>query len=226
VAGGLPPAARLLASRVGPHGAAAVVALDGDDLAPALAGLHPAERACAVAMTPSRQRDWIAGRLALRAALAQAGLAVDAPVLADPRGAPALPAGVLGSISHKQGAAAALAGAGDGWRVGVDLERWQPPRADLSSRVLTADERAALAHLEGPARGLAVLLRFSLKEAIYKAVDPFVRRYVGFREVEVWPGDDGEARVTVPDRAALPPALEARWERVGEWLVCTAVARP
>lgn len=232
--------ALLLALRHG-TGAAVAVADAGDDrdeaaarivvvpgrapvpLADALARLHPDEQARAAALAPVRRRDWVAGRLALRAALDAAGLAAAAPVLADDRGAPVLPAGIGGSVSHKRGLAVALAAPAAGACVGVDVEVLAAPRVDIGPRILTEAEREALASLDAAARGLAITLRFALKEAIYKAIDPFVRRYVGFREVAVWPTDDGLARVE-PLSPDLPPSIEAAFTTVGSLLVCTARA--
>ena len=37
-----------------------------------------------------------------------------------------------------------------------------------------------------------------MKEALYKGLDPFVRRYVGFLEVNVVVDGDGRARFAVP----------------------------
>jgi len=217
-----------------PHGIAAAVAIGEvamPGLAPlayedALAALLPEEQARAAELAPVRRRDWVAGRRALRAALARAGLACDAPVLADDRGAPVLPAGVDGSVSHKRGLAVALASPRDpAARVGVDVELLAAARLDIAPRVLTPDERAALADLDASARARAVTLRFSLKEAVYKAIDPFVRRYVGFREVAVWPAPDGTARVDVVPGADLPLAIEAAWITLGDVVVCAARAR-
>jgi hypothetical protein len=60
---------------------------------------------------------------------------------------------------------------------------------------------------------------------VYKAIDPVVRRYVGFREVEVAIGQGGACEVRPVDRAAIPVAIEAEWrEHAGLW-VCTARAR-
>jgi 4'-phosphopantetheinyl transferase EntD len=66
-----------------------------------------------------------------------------------------------------------------------------------------------------------VTLHFAIKEAIYKAIDPYVRRYVGFTEVELAFAGDA---VTVT--TALPFAIEATWrEHAGHWLA-TARAVP
>jgi enterobactin synthetase component D len=53
------------------------------------------------------------------------------------------------------------------------------------------------------------LLRFSLKEALYKALHPFVCRYIGFLEAEVQPVADGTAKV-----ALLSSYFDGEFERV------------
>jgi 4'-phosphopantetheinyl transferase EntD len=193
------------------HGACVIVELGDPDAA--LARLPSAEQELARAMAPFRRGSYVAGRTALHLALAS-----DAAVLSDDRGAPILPAGWVGSVSHKGTCAAALvAPAGQG-HIGVDLEDAAPPRQDIARRILTPREQATL-----PDRAGAVTLRFSIKEAIYKALDPYVRRYVGFTEVEL--EFTGEA-VTVS--TALPFAIEATWrEHAGYWLATArAVTRP
>jgi enterobactin synthetase component D len=192
------------------HGACVIVELD--DEAGALARLAPAERDRAAELGPIRRLDFIAGRTALHLALGS-----DAPILSDDRGAPALPPGWVGSVSHKHGRAAALVAPAGAGQLGVDLELAAPPRVDISRRVMTARE---LAELTDGGRG--VTLRFAIKEAIYKAIDPYVRRYVGFTEVELAFAGDA---VTVA--TALPFAIEATWrEHAGHWLATAyAVAR-
>jgi 4'-phosphopantetheinyl transferase EntD len=68
-----------------------------------------------------------------------------------------------------------------------------------------------------------VLLRFSVKEAIYKALDPFVRRYVAFREMSVSPRADGTAEVRPHLPAAEGPfEIEATWRRTSGLVLTTA----
>jgi enterobactin synthetase component D len=195
-------------------------------LADALATLHADEQRAADALAPLRRRDWIAGRAALRALFAAAGAEPPpAPLASDDRGAPLVPAGWVASISHKRGLAAAVLAPDHGWTVGVDVERAAPPRVDLSARILTDAERISLAALPPEARGRRTTLAFAIKEAVYKAVDPFVRRYVGFREVELAITDDGTAAVRPVDGDAIPLVIEAEWrEHAGLWL-CVARAR-
>ena len=119
-------------------------------------------------------------RAALREAL---GFACDIP--RDDRGAPVMPAGWLGSASNKGGRAAALVAPDDGAgaRIGVDLEHARAPRQPIETRVLTARELAAITDRRDITRS------FAIKEAIYKALDPFLRRYIGFLEVELLAGE-------------------------------------
>ena len=208
------------------HGrAVAIDVADPDDAI--LAELHPDERTRALTLSPIRRREWVAGRRALRHALAVvAPAAAAAPVLADDRGAPVLAAGAVGSISHKRALAVALAAGADGWTVGVDLEVLGPRRVDISERILTTAELATLASTTsaGAARDRAVILAFALKEAVYKAIDPHLRRYVGFQEVQVWPALDGTARIEpLTDWGGL--SLEASWLELDGNLLCTARAR-
>jgi 4'-phosphopantetheinyl transferase EntD len=280
-------------------------------------GLHPLEWDLARGMSGERRNEFIGGRLALRRALSHLRSAPAAagcsqhPLLSCAAGAPILPAGVTGSISHKAGLAVAIAadaapmaggadGGGGGGRVGggaagattttttktravgVDVELAVVSSFDeegrFARRVLTPAERVSLGsaalrqallpaaavaaaaaaaaaagaaggrqqlatrkgggnvcgsggrHRSLPdaaaaaaataaaagegtaalqlqlARGLEVKLRFSLKEALFKALFPFVGRRVAFLEAEVRPRADGScaARLT-----GLPSAMGA-----------------
>ncbi|HEY4013386.1 MAG TPA: 4'-phosphopantetheinyl transferase superfamily protein [Polyangiaceae bacterium] len=212
------------------HGRCVGVHIPEDDatitaLAEAL--LAPEEAAFASGLAKPRRRTWIGGRIALREALARLGLEAPA-VLADERGAPLLPAGIAGSVSHKEHVAVALAAplAGDRVRLGVDVEidvaETRRPHG-VAAKVLADDEQTELEAMTEEEGAREVLLRFSLKESIYKAVDPFVGRYVGFREVSVTPMPDG----TVSVRARLREGesafhIEACWLRADGLVVTTA----
>jgi 4'-phosphopantetheinyl transferase EntD len=204
-----------------PHGLCVGTEESGD-----VASLHPDERQHAERLAPVRRRDWVGGRAALRRAAELLGaVPLDGPVFADDRGAPRLPAGLVGSISHKDGVAVALVAAADGAAIGIDIERWAAPRTDIARRVLIEAELAMLAELDGEARGRAVALRFSIKEAIYKAIDPFVRRRVGFHEVAIAPADDGGCAVTLLPADASALQLEAAWRLHEGRILATARCR-
>jgi 4'-phosphopantetheinyl transferase EntD len=207
------------------HGRCLIVRIPHDEAqlaALAEAALDVAERSHCAGYTLVRRRGWVAGRAALREALARVGVAAPA-VLADGRGAPVLPPGVVGSISHKERFAAALVAPASGARIGVDLEDDVERTTDIASRVLDDDELADIARLGARARERAVLVRFSAKEAIYKGLDPFVQRYVGFKEVSLRLLEDGRAVVS----ANLPPAegpfgIDARWACFDGLILTTA----
>ena len=175
-----------------PFGTCVGVSLPADGAFELPAGLHPVETAFARALPEARRGGWVGGRFALRAALAAAGLEASEPMLSTPRGAPLLPTGAVGSISHKRTIAVALCArqADPRATIGIDVEDLRPLRTDIASRVLTTEELAVLP-AEGPARDAAVLLAFSAKEAIYKALDPWVHRFVGFQEASVAHAADG-----------------------------------
>jgi enterobactin synthetase component D len=188
--------------------------------------LLPAERAVAVELAEARRRMWVGGRVAMREALLR--VEIDAPaVLTDSRGAPILPAGVSGSISHKTKLAVALVARESRARLGVDIEDDVVGSLDISRRVLTDEEVAELAPLAPEARAREVLLRFSAKEALYKALDPFVQRYVGFHEVTVSPETGGSARVALRLNGREGPfAVDVRWLRLESIVLTTARVEP
>jgi len=197
-----------------------------------LARLHADERALFDALPEARRPTWLAGRSALIAALESLG-APRQPIASDGRGAPVIAAGFSGSIAHKPTLAGALAAQFSDAHVGVDVEILVAPRVNIGSRVLTDAERA-----EGGDPAIAVMARFAIKEAIYKAVDRFVGRYVGFKEAELLdlsmaPSSLIEAPVFVETRAILtmaqgegPFVVEASWARAGSFAIAAARVRP
>ena len=135
------------------------------------------------------------------------------PILADAHGAPDLPVHVHGSISHKDNLGVGVAIIDDAGRVGCDIEHCSNAVAPmLANRILTEDERASLGPIQDTnhtgsdlPNNLAycvnskeedVMLRFSFKEAIFKAIHPYLARSVDFTEVEVFPKSNGQAEVT------------------------------
>jgi enterobactin synthetase component D len=207
-----------------PHGRCLAVRLP--DVAPAVDALAesllPAERAFAAGFGPVRRSTWVGGRVAMRLALGRLGVEAEA-VLSDDRDAPLLPAGVAGSITHKQHIAAALVAREPRAKIGVDIEPDVKPRIDVSRKVLAEDEVAELAGMSDDERVKEVTLRFSAKEALYKALDPFVRRYVGFGEVSITPHPDGTARVRMRLASGEGPfAVDVRWQRLEGLVLTTA----
>lgn len=236
-----------------PAGAPSAFALAQIDIPPALSidvdtwlphlvateRLHADEAALVAAMPPTRRATFVAGRLAMRSAMraalaAQSSTDAFAPILRTDRGAPVLPASVAGSVSHKHDAALALMRPITPQRmhVGVDLEH-RPTERDLArpsiaKRILTGPELDALAQLEAePLRHRErIVLSFAIKEAIYKAIDPTVRRYVRFTEVALAFSEHGHLNVSLllPELANGELEVHAHYALHDRWIVATATA--
>ena len=169
------------------------------------------ERTIAASMGPRRVASFVGGRVALRRALALSGLP-EAPITVTPRGAPALPAAITGSLSHKDDVVIALAAVrAAGEHAGVDLEVDEPLRVDISRRVLRPEEIERVPAGDGRDRWVRTV--FALKEAIYKAIDPVVQRYVAFDEVAVDLDASGGASVAFHLDAPAPDfAATLAWQ--------------
>lgn len=146
--------------------------------------LHADERAHAATLSPRRRPEWIGGRLAFARATSELGW----PRVAlgtGHRGEPTVPDGLAGSISHKDALAVALVARADGATLGVDLEALAPARPSIEEIALRPEEREALHRLPDAQRWHALVLAFAVKEALYKALHPRLRRYVRYDEAAV-----------------------------------------
>ncbi|MCA9687382.1 MAG: 4'-phosphopantetheinyl transferase superfamily protein [Myxococcales bacterium] len=186
-----------------PQGRVAVVGAPGrpDGIGgESLAQLHPAEASFAEGLAGWARHDFVFGRLAARHLLGPES----GPVLRAEGGAPAFPDGFRGSITHKRSLAAALLAHRGDWAVGIDLELTTgAPIPALKKRVATVRELERLPENAD----LALVATFAVKEAIYKALWPWVRRFVAFREAHVTlsPTIAGHAEVELDLAAAEGP---------------------
>jgi 4'-phosphopantetheinyl transferase EntD len=207
-------------------------------LGPGFASLTDDERTFFESLSAGRKPTWLAGRIAMHEALRDLGIEAGS-ILTNKRGAPELPVGVTGSISHKRTLAVALAARQEGGlSLGVDLEPVpaSPPaptdpgwdsRPDISNRVMTPEELTALATVAPAERRHEVVLHFSLKEALYKAINPLIGRYVSFQEASVLPHPDGSVTVALAlAKQEGPFVAEARWSEIAGHLLTTAAVRP
>ncbi len=167
--------------------------------------LDPDEAAIAATLRGRRQIEFTGGRLAWRALKPQSG-----PLRTGERGEPLGPSGVSVSLTHKQDLALALVGDAGAGCLGIDLEGDGRERMIIAQRVLRPEELEGVARLPEGERWRAVLLRFALKEAAYKAIHPHLLRFVGFQEATVRLGEHGAAEVTIVTEPTL--VLEAGWE--------------
>ncbi len=132
-----------------------------------------------------RRREFTAGRVCARAALARLGIE-DFPLLSDPDRVPRWPPGIVGSLSHTGSwCGVAVARAEVALGLGLDVERGGPLGARLATRVCTPRELERFARLPGLAGADWPKLAFSAKEAVFKSYYPLARHRLGFQAVEL-----------------------------------------
>ncbi|MCX4092214.1 4'-phosphopantetheinyl transferase superfamily protein [Nocardia sp. alder85J] len=193
------------------HSAEIVGTEQAGDLLPAEAGLLTGREVA------KRRLEVINGRTAARRAMAGLGHG-DVPVLRGDRNVPQWPAGVVGSITHKDGYyAAAVADAGQWRAVGIDAEDNAPLSAGGVTRMATPAEVAWLAEV-GDRDGVHWdRMLFSAKEAVYKAWFPLTGREIGFKDVRVTFGPGaGEFHADIDGHPDIDPALR---DLTGRYLV-------
>ncbi|MBL8934656.1 MAG: 4'-phosphopantetheinyl transferase superfamily protein [Archangium sp.] len=151
-----------------------------------LSRLHPKEAAFASEERGRRQIEVTGGRLAFRAAASAFGADVSAwPLLADSARAPLGPPGLTVSLTHKEDLAIAFVGASDLGLVGIDLEGGPRDRSAIMARVCRPEELSVVQALSEAERWPNVMIRFAVKEAIYKAIAPQLGRFFGFQAARV-----------------------------------------
>lgn len=125
-----------------------------------------------------RRREFAAGRLYARQAMAALGVAAQ-PVAMLPSRAPAWPEGIVGSLAHTDTWCVAAVGRNDDFLgVGLDAEIAAPLSQDVAALVCSADELRALPD------DLTAWV-FAAKEAFYKLYHPRVACFLEFDDVRV-----------------------------------------
>ncbi len=156
-----------------------------------------------------RRAEFLAGRLAARDSVAALCGAPEAPSQ-DAERLPRWPAGIIGSITHSHGLAAAVVGHQRAYEgLGLDAERLLTTERALrlAPQILVNTERAWLASLETSQQGRFVTLVFSLKESLFKALYPLVRQRFYFPDAQLSNWDPASGEVTI----TLRKTLSARW---------------
>ncbi|MGC5018635.1 4'-phosphopantetheinyl transferase family protein [Micromonospora sp. DT47] len=179
----------------------------------------------------SRRRDFTAGRVCARRAMAALGMPA-APLVAAGDRSPVWPAGVVGTITHTRGyCAAAVARRTEVRSVGMDAERHKELSPGVRRLILRPEEEERLARLPGGV-GWPVVV-FSAKETVYKVWHPVVGSWLDFQDAAVDLDPDAgtfTARIN-PERVAAaavadpPSVVTGRFVVAGD-LVRTAAVLP
>ncbi|MGQ7242081.1 4'-phosphopantetheinyl transferase family protein [Salinicola sp. V024] len=156
-----------------------------------------------------RRAEFVCGRLAARHALGALTGSRSTPAQ-DVERLPDWPAGTVGSITHSRGlAAAVVARRPDFEGVGLDAEvMMSAERARrLAPQILVGSEQEWFERLAVESQGEFVTLVFSLKESLFKALYPLVRRRFYFPDARLIAWDAREGSVTIE----LLKTLSSQW---------------
>lgn len=184
------------------------------------AALFPGEARLIARAVDARHQAFATGRACARRALAELGVE-PVEILADQRGAPLWPAGVVGSITHCEGyRASAVAWRDEVACIGIDAEPASDalPRGVLR-RIASEWERTSLSWLRAVQNDIAWdRLLFSAKESVYKAWYPLTGRRLGFldAQVTIHAGGTFDARLSVPGPLI---ADRPRQNFAGRWIM-------
>ncbi|AOX99755.1 hypothetical protein BJP62_04355 [Jeongeupia sp. USM3] len=158
-----------------------------------------------------RRLEFLAGRDCARDALRRAGYDGNAPLAIGDDRAPQWPAGWVGAITHSHGLAlAAVAPAARQCGLGIDVEPWvDAARADRLRAQVGSDSEWQRAPA-GSSDAEWFITVFSMKESLFKALYPQVRRYFGFHDAEVVAAsaDAATLRLTTTLSDACPQSAE------------------
>lgn len=165
---------------------------------------------------PTRQLEFISGRLCACAALRAAGLAAPPAVGMGRDRAPLWPPGYVGSITHAGGFAWAVATPRSLLRsLGVDLERVPDASAanELLPQLLAPGE--APPQIPGWDEPRRIALAFSAKESAYKCLAAFGASELGFQDLQLTAVEPEAASLRMRLLRAFAPHLRAGLELAG-----------
>lgn len=146
--------------------------------------LYPEERVSIQNAIAKRQREFGAGRLCARKAMARLGIK-NSPLLKGPDGSPVWPPGIVGAISHSTTwCGSAVASKEDILGAGLDIETIDRVNMKIAKKVLTPVEMEWVNASDEDAQKRLALL-FSAKETIFKCVAPVYGKRFGFHDMVI-----------------------------------------
>ncbi len=145
--------------------------------------LHPEEQALTRPMANKRLADFRASRYVASQALSQIGYN-NFPVLINQHRGPVWPLGVVGSLSHCDGIALAVVNSESAVQsIGVDIESYSAMAPNLYRMICDEQELQHLQQFAQP--GLMAKVIFSVKESIYKCLNPLLKQWIDFKDVSI-----------------------------------------
>ncbi|EML2223818.1 TPA: 4'-phosphopantetheinyl transferase superfamily protein [Klebsiella aerogenes] len=163
-----------------------------------------------------RKAEYLAGRYCAHYLLRQSGCLE--PVLIAADRAPIWPAGWRGSVSHSEDIAIAVVSAEDnGLHPGVDIEHLQPEIMLESADMFVSRTEQAQLSCCGLDKEWALLLAFSAKESLFKALYPRVQQMFDFDAAAMVALDPANQRFTLRLNKTLSDAFPAGSQFSGEY---------
>ncbi|HEP0585747.1 TPA: 4'-phosphopantetheinyl transferase family protein [Klebsiella aerogenes] len=163
-----------------------------------------------------RKAEYLAGRYCAHYLLRQSGCLE--PVLIAADRAPIWPAGWRGSVSHSEDIAIAVVSAeDDGLHPGVDIEHLQPEIMLESADMFVSRTEQAQLSCCGLDKEWALLLAFSAKESLFKALYPRVQQMFDFDAAAMVALDPANQRFTLRLNKTLSDAFPAGSQFSGEY---------
>ena len=151
-----------------------------------------------------RRVHFTLGRAAARTALRSLLEEDPRPVLIGPKREPLWPEGVVGAITHAGDVAmAAVARTTESDGIGIDVEVWtRKVKFEISRHICLASELSWVSEVADQ-RQLRLIMAFSAKESIFKALYPIDKVFLEFMDAElVWDEGEGAFHATLRKRAS------------------------
>lgn len=134
-------------------------------------------------MGKKRLNEFRAGRFCMRRALAELNF-TNTSILIGGNREPVLPSNIVGSISHCSNLAGAIALKNTQISsIGIDIELSQGLEDKLIPIVCTSNEQSNLDSFGN--RNLNAMLLFSIKESVYKCLNPLLRIWLDFHDLDI-----------------------------------------
>lgn len=138
-------------------------------------------------VSEKRLLEFTTGRDCAHQALHKMGYEI-CPILKGEQREPLWPTGIVGSISHcRDLAGAAIADQSRILSVGLDIENHKQLNPDIARHVCTADEQNWISSQTPHQQNIALLLIFSIKEAVFKCIYQITQYSLQFKQCRVVP---------------------------------------
>lgn len=142
--------------------------------------LLPEEEQLSLRMKTNRKQEFQAGRACARILLTDMGY-INFPLLRGDYNEPIWPDTIVGSITHADGlCVVTIAKNTDFIGIGIDIEKFIDLESSILQSICTDHEIKYLSSVSEPK---LVSVFFSIKESIFKCVNPILHRWIDFTEI-------------------------------------------